>query len=126
MTLAWANALRLICVIALLGLGFAHKPIYAEQTSLSRSDLQQYMLPDGSIPELCLTGAKGDSKGGMVSKCDACRLISALLVPPRTDMSGETIAFFSAFVFHVTPHRHVLRGKTPMAAPRGPPLNHKA
>lgn len=45
----WRVALRIMCAIALLALGFSHKmPVVA--ATLSEAQLAAYILPDGTLP----------------------------------------------------------------------------
>jgi hypothetical protein len=72
------QAIRAVVTIlygmAMLMLPFAHRPASAAQ------DLSAYALPDGTIPELCLTssGESGLPRAPHLGKvCDACLLTGA-------------------------------------------------
>lgn len=52
--------LRIMCAIAFVCVGFAHKPFL--QTPQITSDLAQYTLPDGTLPVYCLPTDDGHSK----------------------------------------------------------------
>lgn len=62
-------------VLAMSTLGFAHKPLQASEAQ----DLSAYALPDGTLPDLCLTGGGDGSKAPARASatCQACLLISA-------------------------------------------------
>lgn len=66
-------------VLAMSALGFAHKPLQASQAP----DLSVYALPDGTLPDLCLTGGGDGSKAPSHahSVCQACLLVSASGLP---------------------------------------------
>jgi len=81
---------RLLCVIALLFVGFAHRvPAVSPQPDV---DLSAYALPDGTLPVICHTPAgTGDGSGNAVfsSDCEFCRLASAALLPTSHDVSAS-------------------------------------
>ena len=73
---------RLLCVIALLFVGFAHRvPALSPQPDV---DLSAYALPDGTLPVICHTPAgTGDGSGNAVfsGDCEFCRLAGAAVLP---------------------------------------------
>ena len=73
---------RLLCVIALLFVGFAHRvPTASPQPDV---DLSAYALPDGTLPVICHTPAgTGDGGGNIVlsGDCEFCRLSGAAVLP---------------------------------------------
>ncbi len=73
----WNVALRMICAVAFLSLGFAHK---APQAMGSPFISAAYQLPDGSFADICVsdTAVKHDVFG---TGCDVCRLASTVLLP---------------------------------------------
>lgn len=83
--------LRILCAVALLSLGFAHK---APQSFAAQTQSAAYQLPDGSFADLCVadTGVAHVADRG---DCDACRLAGAILLPEpsmawlRTDYSSS-------------------------------------
>lgn len=82
-------AVRVLSALALLLLSFAHQPVIARQ--IAPHIASQYVLPDGSIGDICfgtegVDGARhGPSKDGVAPVCDYCRLASALLLPSTPD-----------------------------------------
>ena len=64
--------------------GFTH----AAPPSAAKIDLAAYVLPDGSLPTICLnTGDTGGTPQMGSTPCDACLLISASgLLPCRADV----------------------------------------
>ncbi|MDR6821038.1 hypothetical protein J2X76_006238, partial [Neorhizobium sp. 2083] len=42
--------MRAVCVLALLLVGFAHKPLNLDYHSIPASELAAYTLPDGTLP----------------------------------------------------------------------------
>lgn len=83
---------RLVCVVAVLSLGFAHKPPHLAAAIIESAALQ---LPDGSYADLCV-GEKGTSiPGTHTARCDACLLSGSTLLPPPAD-AGCLIGEFAA------------------------------
>jgi len=115
-------ALRALCALALLFVSFAHQvPAFA--ASAPEAFSAAYMLPDGTFPDLCLSGDvhDPDGEGAFKPGCEACRLSASVLLPqPPVDCAR--IAHSSPAAF--SPLR--LAGLTfpvfsPNAPPRGPP-----
>lgn len=70
--------------LAMATLGFAHKPVAT--IAPSAIELAAYALPDGTLPDLCLTGHDQSNGGAIAAHCDACALSSAPgLVAPVQD-----------------------------------------
>lgn len=116
---------RVLCALALLLVGFAHKPPVVDRYGISPAEIAQYVLPDGTIADLCLTSEDGMSHPhGQPSwtGCEACRLTASALLPMPTDAFGKPIPReIARFV--------PIRGKSvyrqlfpPNALPRGPPF----
>lgn len=112
-------ALRLFCAALLIALGFAHRPMAAPAVPM---DMTAYMLPDGTIPTLCLADHDADMPAkDMAPRCEACRISSAAVLPmPSCEASAiapatERVAFVAA------PERFHRLAFPPNAPPRGPP-----
>ncbi|MFD1327524.1 hypothetical protein [Mycoplana ramosa] len=88
-----AVLVRMLCMLALVFLSFAHKPVVA--ASLSPSELAAITLPDGTIADLCINGGveHGKPKQGLGPGCEACRISAAILLPSPSDIAGRMIAF---------------------------------
>lgn len=124
---AMAACLRLVCAMAMLVLGFAHHVPSLEARGISAAELAQYTLPDGTLPDFCLS-IQEDGSGTTVKKsgCVACRIGSALVPPSREDSSGVRIAVRLAPLW---PPRDFVTPDSPLAAmasPRAPPAPHPA
>ncbi|MBY5529328.1 hypothetical protein [Rhizobium leguminosarum] len=90
-------AVRIICALALLFVGFAHQvPAFAKD-SLSPAALAQYVLPDGTLPTLCITvvdnNGKEHGKVGHLNPCEACRISASVLLPQPADATGVRMSF---------------------------------
>ena len=120
-TTSWAFCLRMLCAVALLFVGFAHQPVSASQPGIF--ELAEYVLPDGTIPDLCLDGmVDGKEKHAAPLKCEACRIVGGLLLPAPANLSGVRLAFR-----HVSPLPSVAEAlpsprERPGAPPRAPPF----
>jgi hypothetical protein len=80
----------MLAVLALLFLSFAHQPTIARQ--LSPQLAADYVLPDGTIAEICfgLDGLSGNAphgrhQDGRPPFCEACRQSATALLPPPAD-----------------------------------------
>lgn len=120
-TTRWAACLRILCALALLSVGFAHRPAMA--AGPDAFELARYVLPDGTMPDLCIDDMV-DGKTGHAAppKCEACRISGDLLMPEPADLSGVALAFR-----HVAVRPHAgealhQRRERPGAPPRAPPF----
>lgn len=121
-----ANRLtRLLCVLALLFLGFAHKPpqIIGD---LTVAEAAAYLLPDGTFPQICdESGDVAAQKGGhgplhTASHCEACLISATSLLPPPPGVSPPVLREAERLL----PLGFAQHGLTEFrltAAPRGPP-----
>ena len=84
-TAAPALWLRALLVAAVVMSAFAHRAAVAAPTPL---DLAQYVLPDGSLPEICDTSGEGGT-GHLHPACEFCLIAgaSAPAEPATPDLS---------------------------------------
>lgn len=117
----WAICLRILCAVALLSVGFAHRPAVAGQPDAF--SLAQYVLPDGTLPDLCI-GDRVDGKAKHVApaKCEACRLGGAMLLPEPSDLAGVRLAFRHVSALPPAEEAQRTRRERPGAPPRAPPF----
>ncbi|TIX91401.1 hypothetical protein [Rhizobium sp. P44RR-XXIV] len=114
---------RILCAMALLSVGFAHRPAVSA-AELTPLELAQYRLPDGTLPVLCVTERTPDGKEhskAYMPGCEACRISAAILLPtPPTDIC-EHLAFVREDV--VVPRSETFRRQLypPNSGPRAPP-----
>jgi hypothetical protein len=120
---------RIICAIALLFVGLAHQPPVIDSPAIPFSEIANYTLPDGTLPDLCLSaeGDHGKHHGQPGSTgCEACRLSTAMALPAPLDVVGQPVAWQTASVMPpldaVVPLVRVL----PSSSPRGPPSRFSA
>lgn len=125
-TAGWAVALRLLCAFALLAVGFAHK--LPEAVAAEATDFSAYVLPDGTLPVICVTDTGTDqqtdshkTKHIAASDCEACRIAQGLVfAPPPPALSlplrvqPTAVPVLKAEAFH-------RRLYPPNGGPRAPP-----
>lgn len=111
--------LRILCVMLLVVAGLAHRP--AEARSFAPAGLAVYVLPDGSVSELCLPGEDGNSGKLGWQGCEACRIASGTILPlPPVDGAAiERIE--TAFIFPAARGAESRLPSRSGASPRGPP-----
>ncbi|WP_245455589.1 DUF2946 family protein [Neorhizobium lilium] len=117
-----------LSVLAILCLGFAHQPPSLGIDDARASDFADYVLPDGTLPTLCLTSAENDSKGSSGHKfhsqgCEVCRIGAAILLPAPTDVSGILVAFVASA--DLPPRTEAIHRQIypPNTGPRAPPID---
>ena len=110
--------LRLICVLALVMVGFAHKPVLA---NLADARMPAYELPDGSFASICFADHDSEPEASKDFGCDACRLSSAILVAAPPCINGLALAYPEEM--HVFERRQRLARALypPGSGPRAPP-----
>lgn len=114
---------RILCALALLAVGFTHKPPAIEQTTLTAAELALYTLPDGTLPDLCLTDEDGGGShhSAFGSGCEACRISASVALPCPSDTAGEVVKREFARLLPLVeapPARQIV---APNAKPRAPP-----
>lgn len=117
-------AVRMLCALALLLVGFAHKPPVVVAHALTPAELALYTLPDGTIPDICMTSEDGGSKNDghkSGSGCEACRLSASVILPQPGDTAGEPILREADRFVPVRIEAFHRQLFPPNAAPRGPP-----
>jgi hypothetical protein len=112
---------RIACAIALLSVGFAHKPL--ELQAPSQVELAAYTLPDGSVPDLCIPGddGSGTHKHDMDHGCEACRLVASILVPQPPAVGGAVMAAAGPVMPVARVEAFRQRLYPPGSGPRAPP-----
>ncbi|MCY0094236.1 hypothetical protein [Hoeflea ulvae] len=78
---------RIVCALSLMLVAFAHKPLVSSSAAAAYAsvDVADYILPDGTLPDLCLTG-EGTGKHAVASACEACRIVSSVNLPAPVDV----------------------------------------
>lgn len=118
---SWVFGLRLLCVLALVFAGLAHRPAMAAQPM--PVDLAAYVLPDGTVPDFCIDDAvHGKKKPAPTRTCEACRIAGAMLLPTPSGLYGEPPVLREANSAMPAGDTVVVRRERPGAPPRAPPV----
>lgn len=115
--------LRIMCAIALVCVGFAHRMPTAYASPLPQ-EMAAYALPDGTIPVLCTPQEDGSAgnKGSLADKgCDACRLSASTDLPPPAVLPIPLMKPVRQAVLPVRFEAFTRQLFPPNAAPRAPP-----
>lgn len=121
--MSFDRAIRMICVIALVLLGLAHRPVVSSVPQLSPEEIAALTLPDGTLPELCLPSEDGKSKPHAgTSTCEACRIAATALLPTPSDAVGARMPFMAAIVLPQPAEAHYRQLFPPASHPRAPPV----
>lgn len=118
------RAIRIICVVALVLLGLAHRPPVPAVPALSPAEVALLTLPDGTLPELCLPGTDQDGKSKshtVASDCEACRITASVVLPQPSDLVGIRMPVAIAAVLPQPAEAHYRQLFPPNSAPRAPP-----
>lgn len=118
---AW---LRILCAIVLICVGFAHQPVFTA-ASTDFQEFSQYVLPDGSIPVICISDWEGGDNSHPDVKypernCEACRLSAGAILPAPATLNNEA-ATQKALRFLPYDDAIFSEPLTHGAAPRAPP-----
>lgn len=114
---------RMLCALSLLLVAFAHKPLALNDaaSSYANVELASFILPDGTLPDLCLTGEENDGRHHAANHCEACRIVSSVDLP--SPLGGYVITRWFADSELAVPQDAKLAypALRPGASPRGPP-----
>jgi hypothetical protein len=122
---------RLFCAIALAFGGFASGSLSANTLSPAdpvAADFADYILPDGSIPTLCVTidDSDGSKHGttGHLHGCDACEISLVAFLLPEAPIGPSVFARHMPDGIH-SPTAPILQARAhpPNANPRAPPVS---
>ena len=117
----WGLCLRMLCAVALLFVGFVHRPAMAAMPM--DIELAEYVLPDGSIADLCLNDmVGGKTKQAMPGKCEACRIGGAMLMPEPSGFAATVLTFRRVAALPLVEEAMHSKRERPGAPPRAPPF----
>lgn len=116
------RAVRIILALVLVLVGLSHQPPQAVG-QLPAAEVAQYVLPDGSLPDLCISSDEGENPHRLAgSVCDACLISSSTLLPMPADRIGRHMGIVLAVFSPVNQHESYRRLFLPNTAPRAPPV----
>lgn len=118
-----SGLVRMLCALSLLLVAFAHKPLTtsAAASAYVGVDVADFILPDGTLPDLCL-GGEEDGHQSAFNHCEACRIIASVDVPSPIDVFVVNLLGPAAQLPPRQNDRFVRSFLRPGASPRGPPF----
>ncbi|NLS01550.1 hypothetical protein HGP17_32350 [Rhizobium sp. P38BS-XIX] len=120
-------AVRILCAIALVFVGYAHQVPALAASELSPAELAQYVLPDGTLPTLCVTVDDGSGKEhgkiAHLNGCEACRISASVVLPTPADVVGARVGFVTTVELPLRAEVFYRQLFPPNTGPRAPPSN---
>jgi hypothetical protein len=112
----------MLCALSLLLVAFAHKPLIssAAASAYAGVNVADYILPDGTLPDLCLDG-EGTGKHDVASHCEACRIVTSVDLPSPLDVFLINRRSATAEPVVTQEASFASPALRPSASPRGPP-----
>ena len=111
--------LRILCAVALVFAGLAHRPASAGPTL---TELAAYTLPDGTVADICVNDTvHGKAKHAPEKPCEACRIGGAMLLPLPSGLGGPAPVIGHAEARPRAGPVLSARHERPGASPRAPP-----
>lgn len=121
--MSFDRATRMICAVALVLLGLAHRPVATPAPQFSPQEIAALTLPDGTVPELCLPSEDGKGKThAATSDCEACRISATALLPAPADSVGMRMPLVAALTLPQPAEAHYRQLFPPDSHPRAPPV----
>jgi hypothetical protein len=118
-------AVRIVCALALVFVGFAHQVPALADDDLGPVALARYVLPDGTVPTLCVTvtddTGKEHGKIAHLHGCEACRISASVLLPTPADAVGAHVGFVAAAELPRRAEAFHRQLFPPNTGPRAPP-----
>ncbi len=117
-----SGLVRMLCALSLLLVAYAHRPLDLTDaaSSYSNVDVTAFILPDGTLPELCLDDEKSGHHSA-ANHCEACRIVSSVDLPSPFDGYVVTRWFVAAELAVPQDATLVYPALRPGASPRAPP-----
>lgn len=116
---------RILCALALVFVGFGSQPSISSAGSLTPAELEQYRLPDGTLPILCITYKDDDGTVHgkvQVPGCEACQIAAAILLPAANMHKCGHLPFVVAKFIAPKSEAFHRQLYPPNCGPRPPPL----
>tara|TARA_R110002020_G_scaffold194317_5_gene395037 strand:- start:2875 stop:3225 length:351 start_codon:yes stop_codon:yes gene_type:complete len=112
----------MLCALSLMLVAFAHRPLALADAApdFASAEMASFVLPDGTLPDLCLTG-EDDPGHYSTNYCEACRIVSSVDLPSPVDFYVITRWSAAAELAVSRDARLAYPALRPGASPRGPP-----
>lgn len=114
---------RILCAAAVVSIGFFAEAS-GSQREISAAEIAAYMLPDGTLPVLCVTIPDGNGQGKIVKLSPDTLGLHHNVALPVPGPSFEALLVTGADALlppKATPLRHLLY--PPGSGPRAPPVS---
>lgn len=116
------RAIRIILALLLTMVGLSHQPPPGVR-DVATYDVAVYVLPDGTIPELCVSTEDGGAPHhGVATTCEACLIASSTLLPVPAELVGWRIVVALNMSVPLLKDASYSRLFSPNTAPRAPPV----
>lgn len=121
------SAVRLLCALTLVFVGLAHEFPSRVDSELTATALAHYVLPDGTLPTICVTvvdeSRKEHGKIAHLHECEACQINASVTLPAPADAIGAPIGFAVAVELPRRAEAFHRQLFPPNTGPRAPPSN---
>lgn len=116
------RTVRIILAFLLVMVGLSHQPPLGVGDMVTL-DVAAYVLPDGTLPELCVTTDDGEVPHyGAATICEACLIASSAMLPTPVDVVGRRIVIALDMTVPSLSDKGYRRLFSANTAPRAPPV----
>ncbi|KPF58775.1 hypothetical protein IP85_08630 [Rhizobium sp. AAP116] len=116
------RTVRIILAFLLVIVGLSHQPPLGVGDMVTL-DVAAYVLPDGTLPELCVTTDDGEVPHyGAATICEACLIASSAMLPTPVDVVGRRIVIALDMTVPSLSDKGYRRLFSANTAPRAPPV----
>jgi hypothetical protein len=116
------RTVRIILAFLLVIVGLSHQPPLGAGDMVTL-DVAAYVLPDGTLPELCVTTDDGEVPHyGAATICEACLIASSAMLPTPVDVVGRRIVIALDMTVPSLSDKGYRRLFSANTAPRAPPV----
>ncbi len=107
-------------LLVMVGLSHQPPPGVGDMATL---DVAAYVLPDGTLPELCVSTDDGEvPHHDAATTCEACLIASSALLPTPVDVVGRRMVVALDMSVPSLSDQGYRRLFSPNTAPRAPPV----
>lgn len=116
------RTVRIILAFLLVMVGLSHQPPLGVGDMVTL-DVAAYVLPDGTLPELCVTTDDGEVPHyGAATICEACLIAPSAMLPTPVDVVGRRIVIALDMTVPSLSDKGYRRLFSANTAPRAPPV----
>ncbi|SOC48314.1 hypothetical protein SAMN05892877_14913 [Rhizobium subbaraonis] len=116
------RTVRIFLAFLLVMVGLSHQPPLGVGDMVTL-DVAAYVLPDGTLPELCVTTDDGEVPHyGAATICEACLIASSAMLPTPVDVVGRRIVIALDMTVPSLSDKGYRRLFSANTAPRAPPV----